>query len=112
MRRALLALVALLGAGCTPPERPDGLMPEISSELSKTGQRKPAARPDALESALLPPMQLDMPKAPGVELDQRFDLTVTNAPASQVFMSIVAGTRYSMLVHPAVTGMIDRKSVV
>ncbi len=110
MRRvivALVALVALLGAGCTPPERPDGLLPEISSELSKTGQRKPAARPDALESALLPPMQLDMPKAPGVELDQRFDLTVTNAPAAQVFMSIVAGTRYSMLVHPAVTGSIS-----
>ncbi len=107
MRRAFVAMVALLGAGCTPPERPDGLVPEISSELSKTGQRKPAARPDALESALLPPMQLDMPKAPGVELDQRFDLTVTNAPAAQVFMSIVAGTRYSMLVHPAVTGMIS-----
>jgi MSHA biogenesis protein MshL len=107
MRRVIVALVALLGAGCTPPERPDGLLPEISSELSKTGQRKPAARPDALESALLPPMQLDMPKAPGVELDQRFDLTVTNAPAAQVFMSIVAGTRYSMLVHPAVTGSIS-----
>jgi MSHA biogenesis protein MshL len=107
MRRAVVAMVALLGAGCTPPERPDGLVPEISSELSKTGQRKPAARPDALESALLPPMQLDMPKAPGVELDQRFDLTVTNAPAAQVFMSIVAGTRYSMLVHPAVTGTIS-----
>jgi MSHA biogenesis protein MshL len=107
VRRAFLALVALLGAGCTPPERPDGLVPEISSELSKAGERKTAARPDALESALLPPMQLDMPKAPGVELDQRFDLTVTNAPAAQVFMSIVAGTRYSMLVHPAVTGTIS-----
>ena len=107
MKRPALLLFALLAAACAAPERPKGLVPEVSSELASTGERKPPARPDALESALLPPMQLDMPNAPGVELEQRFDLTVTNAPATQVFMSIVAGTRYSMLVHPGVTGTIS-----
>ena len=107
MKRARAALFAVLAAACAAPDRPSGLVPEVSAELARTGERKAAARPEALESALLPPMQLDMPSAPGVELDQRFDLTVTNAPAAQVFMSIVAGTRYSMLVHPGVTGSIS-----
>ena len=40
-------------------------------------------------------------------LDPRFDLSVNNAPAAQVFLSIVSGTRYSMLVHPQVAGTIS-----
>ncbi|PIV72776.1 MAG: general secretion pathway protein GspD, partial [Rhodocyclales bacterium CG17_big_fil_post_rev_8_21_14_2_50_68_7] len=36
--------------------------------------------------------------------EQRFDLAVNEAPASQVFAAIVSGTRFSMLVHPSVTG--------
>jgi MSHA biogenesis protein MshL len=107
LRRAAILLLAVLAAGCVVPERPQGLVPEVSSELARTAERKPPARPESLESALLPPIQLGMPSAPGLELEQRFDLTVTNAPAAQVFMSIVAGTRYSMLVHPGVTGSIS-----
>jgi len=107
VKRAVLALAVLAGAACAPPERPDGLLPEISAELARTEERKPQARPEALERALLPPMQLGMPKAPGLELETRFDLAVANAPAAQVFMSIVAGTRYSMLVHPSVTGALS-----
>lgn len=34
----------------------------------------------------------------------RFDLSVNNAPAAQVFMQICAGTPYSMLVTPEVAG--------
>jgi MSHA biogenesis protein MshL len=89
------------------PERPQGLQPEISAELAAGAERKPPARPEALERALLPPMQLGMPSAPGLELESRFDLAVTNAPAAQVFMSLAAGTRYSMLVHPGVSGAIS-----
>ena len=107
MRRAFLTLAAVVAASCAAPERPDGLLPEISDELARTSERKPPARPEALEHALLPPMQLGMPSVPNLELDQRFDLTVTNAPATQVFMSLVSGTRYSMLVHPGVSGAIS-----
>ena len=106
-RAAALACAASLASACSWPDRPQSLHPEISSELARTAERKPPARSESLESALLPPMQLGMPSAPGLELESRFDLTVTNAPASQVFMSIVAGTRYSMLVHPAVSGAIS-----
>ncbi len=107
MTRTIRAALVLLVAGCAQIEGPKGLVPEISAELARTSDRKAPARPESLESALLPPVQLAMPKSSGAELEQRFDLTVANAPASQVFMSIVAGTRYSMLVHPSVTGMIS-----
>jgi MSHA biogenesis protein MshL len=106
VKRALLAGIALITA-CTAPPRPDALQPEIAAELARTAERKPPARSESLERALLPPVQMDMPKVPGVDLDQRFDLTVANAPAQQVFMSIVAGTRYSMLVHPQVAGTVS-----
>jgi MSHA biogenesis protein MshL len=107
VKRGVFVLAVLAVAACAAPERPEGLLPEISAELARAGERKPAARPESLERALLPPMQLGMPQAPGLELEPRFDLSVANAPAAQVFMSIVAGTRYSMLVHPSVTGALS-----
>jgi MSHA biogenesis protein MshL len=60
-----------------------------------------------VNQALLPPLRMDMPDLRRQPLDPRFDLSVSNAPAAQVFMSIVSGTRYSMLVHPNVTGTIS-----
>ena len=83
------------------------LDPQIAGVIAKTGERTPESRPEAIQSAVLPPLRLDMPSTDGVSLEPRFDLAVSNAPASQVFMSIVSGTRYSMLVHPSVTGSIS-----
>jgi MSHA biogenesis protein MshL len=37
-------------------------------------------------------------------VESRFSLNVNNAKASEVFMGMVTGTPYSMLVHPDVTG--------
>jgi MSHA biogenesis protein MshL len=106
VRRAA-AIALLLAAGCAAPPPPAGLEPEISAELARAGERKPPARPEALDRALLPPVQMGMPDVPGLALEQRFDLSVTNAPATQVFMSIVSGTRYSMLVHPELGGSLS-----
>jgi MSHA biogenesis protein MshL len=106
VKRACAAVFLGLAA-CAMPPPPEGLMPEIAAELSGTAARKPAARPDSLERALLPPVEMGMPNVQGLELEPRFDLTVTSAPAAQVFMSIVSGTRYSMLVHPEVSGSIS-----
>jgi len=105
-RAACLLLAAFLAA-CAAPPPPSGLDPAISEELARTGERKPPARPETLERALLPPVQMGMPSVSGLELEPRFDLAVNNAPAAQVFMSIVSGTRYSMLVHPQVSGAIS-----
>jgi MSHA biogenesis protein MshL len=55
----------------------------------------------------MPSLAVEMPKAPnGPAAEPRFDLSVVGAPAAQVFMAIVTGTRYNMLVPPDVGGQI------
>ncbi|GBL44625.1 MSHA biogenesis protein MshL [Sulfuriferula multivorans] len=80
---------------------------QINSELDKAAaaQAKPAQQ-SAVNAALLPPLNIEMPKV-NKPPEQRFDLVVNNAPATQVFLGIVSGTRYSMLVHPEVSGTIS-----
>jgi MSHA biogenesis protein MshL len=102
-----VAVMLVLCAGCAaPPPFTPGLDPTIISELNKPAERK-AVQPSAtLEQTLLPPLRMEMPASRGQPIDQRFDLSVNNAPARPVFMSMAAGTRYSMLVHPSVSGNI------
>ncbi len=64
--------------------------------------RPPSAESEEVGRALLPPLSVEMPQVDGRPIEPRFDLAVNNAPASQVFMAIVSGTRYSMIVHPDV----------
>lgn len=106
MQRRLLVMIALAGlAGCAePPVRSDAAYERIGTEFDNavTQRAKPAA-PDTVSQALLPPLVVEMPRVEvGAVPDQRFDLNVNNAPANQVFMAIVSGTRYSMVVHPEV----------
>lgn len=106
--KIVFAAVLLVAAGCAlPPPMKPGIDPGIVAEINKTGERKPEARPEGVDKALLPPLRMDMPSARGQPIDPRFDLSVNNAPASQVFMSLVSGTRYSMLVHPSLAGSIS-----
>src|SRR5438309_9352163 len=107
MKLAATAVSLALVAGCAAPPPPKGVLPAIASELASAAERKPPARPEALDRALLPPVQMGMPSIAGVDLEPRFDLNVSNAPAAQVFMSIVSGTRYSILLHPEVSGVIS-----
>lgn len=82
----------------------DATRDRIFADLDKAvNERVKPALPDAVSQALMPPLQVEMPKTDEAKpLDRRFDLNVNNAPAAQVFMAIVSGTRYSMIVHPDV----------
>lgn len=92
-------------AGChTAPQIPQRVVQdtiETSVREAASQPRARAAAPDAVSEALLPPLTVEMP-GPVRPVEPRFDLVVSNAPAQQVFMALVAGTRYSMLVHPDV----------
>jgi MSHA biogenesis protein MshL len=55
---------------------------------------------------MLPPLTVALPSQENGNGENRFDLSVVNAPAAQVFMAIVTGTKYNMLVGPEVTGTI------
>lgn len=107
MKYAAIAVALAMISGCAVPPPTKGVLPAIASELASAAERKPPARPEALDRALLPPVQMGMPSIAGVDLEPRFDLNVSNAPAAQVFMSIVSGTRYSILLHPEVSGVIS-----
>jgi MSHA biogenesis protein MshL len=81
--------------------------PGILSEVDSAAKQARARQPEAVREALLPPLRAEIPKVPGVPVEPRFDLVVNAAPAQQVFMSIVSGTRYSMVINPAVRGVVS-----
>jgi MSHA biogenesis protein MshL len=62
----------------------------------------PAQQPQAVSDALLPPITVQMPRVDGQPIEATFDLQVSKAPANQVFLALVEGTPYSMVVHPEV----------
>jgi len=110
MRSLMLVAFVAVAAGCAEqPARRDATHERITSELDKAArERARPAAPDTVSQALLPPLVVEMPRAEGGRpLDQRFDLNVNNAPANQVFMAIVSGTRFSMIVHPDVRDSIS-----
>ncbi len=79
-------------------------------KAAASSARAPAATPAAVEAALLPPpaatLAAELPKARTV-MEERFNVSFNQVPVQQFFNSIVAGTRYNMLVHPDVTGTIS-----
>ncbi|MBX9904534.1 MAG: pilus (MSHA type) biogenesis protein MshL [Burkholderiales bacterium] len=96
-------------AGCAdlPKQGPNAAQDAINKELERAvSERKPVS-PDAVSRALLPPLVVEMPRADTQKPETRFDLSVNNAPAGQVFMAIVSGTRHSMVLHPEVKGEIS-----
>jgi MSHA biogenesis protein MshL len=104
MKVLMLAAAMLVMAGCADyPARRDATFDSISAELDRAmkSRGKPVA-PEAVKDALLPPLVVEMPRMEAKPVEQRFDLNVNNAPANQVYMAIVSGTRYSMIVHPDV----------
>ncbi len=106
-RFGLLVCSLILAACAAPPPRPTGIASDISSELARAAQRAPQELQVPSDNSLFPPLRMDMPAAEGRPIDPKFDLSVNDAPAAQVFMAIVSGTRYSMLLRPDVTGTVS-----
>ncbi|NYE60452.1 MSHA biogenesis protein MshL [Duganella sp. 1224] len=104
----LAVVTALLLSGCQTPSTRD-TYDKISNEVNAAAA-KPAVvgQTDAVASALLPPvsqMADQLPKARAV-LEERFNVSFNNVPVQQFYNSIVAGTRYNMLINPEVTGTV------
>jgi MSHA biogenesis protein MshL len=108
MIKIYVAALLLMLTGCASTVAPSGAAYDRINEEMKMATRTPpkVTRPEAVDRALLPPLQAE-PIKPSPIAEPRFDLAVSNAPAQQVFLAIVTGTRYSMLVHPDVTGSIS-----
>ncbi len=101
MRKLLpLFLILALGACATQFGVPYGNAKKEMANASR--QRTAPVQPEGVSRALLPSLTIEMPKVDGRPIEPRFDLVVNGAPANQVFMAIVSGTRYSMVVHPSI----------
>lgn len=99
-------LLLLTGAltGCAAPQRAGNeVLGQINDVLLKSATERKVHAAEVADMSLMPPLApqtaVDAPAA-----EPRFDLSVVNAPATQVFMALVSGTRYSMLLPPDVSG--------
>jgi MSHA biogenesis protein MshL len=109
-RFTMMVAAPLVLSGCAGPLTPHDTRQAIGQEVAQAAQAQPA--PPAMteeqaRAALMPPLKLELPKGAAEPVEPRFDLVVNGAPAQDVFMAIVSGTRYSMLVHPDVAGTIS-----
>ncbi len=102
LTRWVLLLFAVMLAGCATSQRKGEVLGEINSELLKaaTQRKQPAAT--VSDQSLMPPLAPQTSSETPAE--PRFDLSVVDAPATQVFMALVSGTRYSMLLPPDISG--------
>ncbi len=100
-------LVLCLGllAGCAErPRRTPDVAEAIRAELAPApAVAASGAVPARVSDALAEPAPPAVPVPP----EPRLDLLVNNANAREVFLALVAETRYSMLMHPDVTGSIS-----
>ncbi|MCF8183958.1 MAG: secretin N-terminal domain-containing protein, partial [Polynucleobacter sp.] len=102
--RWMSLLCALAVAGCAaPPRAGSEVMDQINDVLLKSATERKTSDTAVTDASLMPPLApLAVVEKPVAE--PRFDLSVVNAPATQVFMALVSGTRYSMLLPPDVSG--------
>jgi len=104
-------IVSLLGgvllSGCGALDRPlrtPDVSAAIKADLPPAAAPKPSAVvPAKVSEALAEPPPPVVAPAP----EPRLDLLVNNAQAREVFLAIVADTRYSMLMHPDVSGTLS-----
>src|SRR4030066_234708 len=106
----LVVMLAMLLFGCqSNPYQWDNQTAKTVQGARADAAREPAGKPQVpadVSQALLPPIEGRPAEETGNLLEPRFDLSVNNAPARQVFMGLVEGTPYSMVVHADVSGTI------
>jgi len=99
-----LALALLGGCSADRPLRTPSVSDAIRSEVPMPAARAvPAAVPTRISDALAEPA----PPAVVLPPEPKIDLLVNSAPAREVFLAIVADTRYSMMMHPDVAGTLS-----
>ncbi len=112
--RKLFLLAAMLSAsvglsGCqSAPPRGENPLAEANRYIKEgiSSQRAEVQPPKEVEDALLPPVSVDTAPLEKIA-EQRFDINVSEVPAREFFMGLVAGTAFNIVVHPQVTGSVS-----
>ncbi len=107
---ALLLGLGLLSACAEKPlqlaQPVAALRAELDAARARAAQAEAQAAAAAAASAASAPASPSAPPA-SAPAEPRFDLVVNGAQARDVYLSLVADTRYSMIVHPAVSGQLS-----
>ena len=98
----LLGTTLLVGCAADRPLRTPDVTEAVRAELAPVS-KAPTSVPVNVSEALAEPV----PRVAPVVAEPRLDLLVNNAQAREVFLAIVADTRYSMLMHPDVAGTLS-----
>lgn len=93
----------LTGCASDRPLRTPEVSQAIRSELQPAAAQAAVQVPARISDALAEPAPAAAAPAP----EPRLDLLVNNAQAREVFLAIVADTRYSMMMHPDVSGTLS-----
>ncbi len=107
MKRISVLLALLLLSACATDGSKNGVAGMINQEMDAAAVSAAVAKPEVVDQALLPPLAVLPAQIDSKPMETKFDLAVNNTPAKNVFMGIVSGTRYSVLVHPDVRGTIS-----
>ena len=101
---AMLVATLLGGCGLDRPLRTPDVSEATRAQLAPAKAAAPTSVvPAKVTDALAEPAPPAVPLPP----EPRLDLLVNNAQAREVFLAIVADTRYSMLMHPDVGGTLS-----
>jgi len=107
MKRVSGLMVLLLLSACAASGASRDTADKIKQEMDAAVGVRESAKPDTVNQALLPPLTVELPRTDSKPVEAKFDLAVNDTAAQQVFMAIVSGTRYSVLLHPEVGGSIS-----
>ncbi|MDR2032762.1 MAG: pilus (MSHA type) biogenesis protein MshL [Azoarcus sp.] len=97
----LVLVLVLSAAGCTPLLNREDTYERMRADMAARMPERAAAT----ETARTPPPP-EAPLEPPRPDEPRFDLSVRDAPAGQVFMAIVNDSHYSMILPPDLGGVI------
>ena len=101
---ACVCLSVVVLSGCADrPLRTPVVSSVVQAELAAVPAPRPVQVPARIADALAEPAPTPVATVPEAKLD----LLVNNAQAREVFLAIVADSRYSMLLHPDVSGTLS-----
>ena len=108
-RAAAIATACAVLAGCASAPPKSATLPHSEALAQALTLPEPAAAPLPApaepEATVAKPMPLAIPSPD----EPRISVAMNNVPARQFFMALAAGTPYTMLVHPNVTGNLSAR---